>query len=489
MNEFNFSEIESFEELLNLLNNSGDEYNTELINHAYEFAKKYHSNTLRQSGKPTLTHILTVAAYIARLKLDTTSVVAALLHDVIERSDATIEEINKEFGIEVAFIVDGLSNIRKLSHQVTGEGIEDLENFKKLIFNASEDIRIVIIRIAEKLHNLISSENVPTDILQTAAKKGMKIYAPLCEHLGLGIFQRKMEETAFAILNPKEYQIISDQIENYFANKGDLIENFQLQLNKLLKEYNLKHDPIQTRRKSIYSAYLKIKRKGYLDGSELTPDMVGKLYDIYAARLIVESVEDCYVALGLLQTHFNIIQEEFIDYISNPKPNGYKSIHMIINFMNASLEVQIRTKEMHEYSEFGPACHLIYKHKANKNKGEALIQNKDLVKWQNDKSTNNDFYRIKLFADSVFIFTPKGLVIRLDKGSTPLDFAFRIHTSVGYCYAGAKVNGKMVNMNYKLDTGDIVEVITQKKENVSLDWIKSAYMNSTKARIRKRFNK
>jgi len=483
MYEFDLSAVNSLEELQKYLPKELDSKELELINAAYKFAQNIHGDTLRISGESQMSHVLTVAKYVAELNLDVVSIVAAILHDVLERSPVSMNEIDKQFGTDVAFIVDGLSHIRKLSQNVEiDEDHLDLENFKRLIFSATEDVRILIVRLLEKLHSLINISSLSEEKQKRAAERALKIYGPLAEYLGLGIVQALIEEHAFKILKPNEYKIITEEIESYFKSSQNIFSAFENEITDLLNQYDIKCYPIQVRKKGIYSAYLKIKRKFLSDGVQLIAEHVRNLFDIYAARIIVDSIEECYMVLGLVQSKYGIKPEEFNDYISMPKSNGYKSIHLLLNYMGTTLELQIRTKEMHEYNEYGPASHILYKLKAKGENGNFTLT-EDLLKWQEKGSEK---YRIKLFADSVFVFTPKGLVIRLDKGSTPIDFAFRIHTDIGYKYVGAKVNAKMVSMDYKLQTGDVVEIIIQKKDNVTLDWLKHAFMTETKARIRRR---
>mgnify|MGYP001450474825 CR=1 FL=1 len=483
MHEFDLTAINTLDELKAFLPKELDSKELDLITAAYNFALDIHGDTLRISGETQISHVLTVAKYVSELNLDVVSIVAAILHDVIERSPISMNEIDKQFGTDVAFIVDGLSHIRKLSQNVEIDDDHlDMENFKKLIFNATEDVRILIVRLLEKLHSLVNIDQLSEEKQKRAAERALKIYGPLAEYLGLGIVQALIEEHAFKILKPEEYKIITEQIDIYFKSSKEIFESFESEITHLLKQYNINYYPIQVRKKSIYSAYLKIKRKFLKDNQDLKVEHVRGLFDIYAARIIVDTMEECYMVLGLVQSKYGVKPEEFNDYIDNPKPNGYKSIHLLLNYMGTTLELQIRTKEMHEYNEYGPASHVIYKLKSKGESGSFTLT-EDLMKWQ-DKG--NEKYRIKLFADSVFVFTPKGLVIRLDKGSTPIDFAFRIHTDIGYKYVGAKVNGKMVSMDYKLQTGDVVEIIMQKKDNVTLDWLKHAFMVETKARIRRR---
>lgn len=488
MQRFDTKEIHTYEELQEFLPKDLSNKDLDLINYAYKYTLEAHaSSPLRISGKSEITHALTVAKYISQLNLDVVSIASALLHDVIEKTSITTDEVDRLFGTDIAFIVSGVSHIRKLSENVDTRNADlDMENFKKLIFSATEDVRTLIIRLAEKLHNILNIEELSLERRLRASDRGIKIYATLAEYLGLGVFQTLIEENSFKIIKPKEFKLISDEIDKYYVETKDIFTSFEQNVEELLKQYKIGYHPVQIRKKSIYSAYLKLKRKYLSEGKELSPDMVRNLFDIYASRIIVNTVEECYMVLGLLQSRFGIVNpEEFDDYIANPKPSGYKSIHLIVPFKSIKFEVQIRTVEMHEFNEYGPASHAIYKlkSKGQKKSSESFTLTEDLMKW---KEEGGERYRIKLFAESVFVFTPKGLVVRLDTGSTPLDFAFRIHTDIGYKYVGAKVNGKMVSMDYQLQTGDVIEILTQKKDNMNADWLKYAFMTETKARIRKR---
>lgn len=487
---FEIKPIKTYEELIKILERSGISYNFEEINKAYKFAQEVHENQTRLNGESYIVHILAVAGYVAQLNLDNTTIVCSILHDTVEKGGVQIDVIDKNFGTEVAFIVDGLTNIQKITKTVNNKDI-DSDNLKHLIFNATEDIRILIIRIAEKLHNLyMSNQGIPEEIRYNSALKAMNIYAPLAEYLGLGYFQRSLEDLSFKIVSPDECAVIETTIDLHFRESQTIIDKFIEELKKLLDSYNLNYINISSRRKGIYSTYKKAKRKYGTPGKKITVEDVMKLRDIHAARIILDSVEDCYLVLGLVHSKWEYEKDEFDDYISRPKPSGYRSLQTAIKFMDTFFEVQIRTKEMHEYNEFGPASHIAYKLRGNNiNAGQSFTWTKDLVKWKDSKDLNKDDFKIKAFAKSIFVFTPKGLVIRLDEDSSPIDFAFRIHTDIGYRYIGARVNGKMVAMNHKLQTGDVVEIITGKNKNATLDWLKFAKMNETKSRIKKYLNK
>ncbi len=484
MNEFIIQEIRSIDELIEILKKNSIDYDYDLINRSYEFACSKHSQQKRLTGDDFVIHLLTVAGYIGRLKLDTVSVCAALLHDVLEKAECDIDELDKEFGTEIAFIVEGLSKMRDYSKKFDKN--EKQEEFTNLIFNSSEDIRIIIIRLAEKLHNIVTIDLVDDKVRQNAARKALYIYAPLAEYLGLGVIQRLLEDYSFKVIHPKEYDEIEKSKEAFFKSKQNVINEFEEEIRELLSEYNINKYEIYSREKGTFSAYKKLKNKyKYIEKGESVSDAIkNHLKDIYAARIIVNDIESCYIVLGLIQANFDTLQEEFTDYIAHPKDNGYKSIHVLFKFQDIVLEVQIRTYEMHEHAEFGPASHIAYKLQ-NKN-SSSMTWTKDLVGWKEKTSLKKEDFKLKAFQNSIFCFTPKGMVISLPKDASPIDFAYRVHTDVGDRYNGALVNNKMVSMDHKLQTGDIVEIKTKKDINVRRDWLNHAKSTSTRARIRRR---
>lgn len=485
MKEFNIKTIESFDELIKLIDNNDIEYNLDLIRKSYEFAKKVHEGQTRKSGDKVINHCLTVAGYIAQLKLDTTSVCAALLHDSIEKGNALENQLDELFGLDIAFIVQGLREIRDYSKKFDQD--QEQNEFVNLIFSSSEDVRIVIIRIAEKLHNLYTISVLDKDKQQSSAKKGLYMYAPLAEYLGLGVIQKYIEDLSFQVLHEKEYEEIINKFNQYYESTKNIIEDFENELEILLSEYKIQNYEMHTREKGVYSAYKKLKAKYKIEekGASISKAIEENLKDIYAARIIVNTVEQCYIVLGLIQSNFETLPEEFSDYIANPKENGYKSIHVLFRYNKTIFEVQIRTSEMHQFNEYGPASHIAYK-LSNKKDISDLTWTKDLIVWKDKKNMNKDDYRIKAFQNSIFCFTPKGLVISLPKGASPIDFAYKVHTDMGDRYKGALVNNKMVSMDHELKTGDIVEVIIGKNRNVSADWLKYTKSTSTRSRIRKR---
>jgi len=479
--------IKEYSELINYLKEQNYKYDFKIIDKAYSIAKMLHEGQKRISGDDYLVHVLNVAFLIAQLNLDTNSIVASLLHDSVEKGGYSIDKIDEEFGTEVAFIIDGLTTIKNIT-QTTKNFSSDSEDLKHLILNSTEDVRILIIRIAEKLDNIYTSDNLPEEIKTTSAKKIFNIYAPLAEYMGIGYFQRELEENAFRILNREEYEISVNSIKKITEKSEEIINQFKLEFEQILKNANVSYLNLYTRIKGIYSAYKKVKMKYTPQGEKVSEAEFFKLRDLFAARVILNTVEECYIVLGIVHKHWDQDPEEFDDYIAKPKDNGYRSIQTSIYYRNIYLEVQIRTKEMHEFNEFGPASHIAYKLGQTKNTGKSYTWTKELVKWQNRDILGEDIYKIKLFANSVFVFTPKGLLIRLEKGATPIDFAFRIHTEIGLRYAGALVNGKMVNKEYILSTGEVVEILLAPKLTVNSSWLNIVKSASTKQKIRKFLN-
>lgn len=485
MKTITFAQIESFSELKKFIQDLKLTVDFDQIEKGYNFAEKAHRGQIRLSGESYEKHFLNVAAIVAQLGLDTTSIVAALLHDTVEKAGVDIEQIDKEFGTDVAFIVDGLTHIRK----ATETKLVDSDNFKHFLLSTTEDIRILIIRIAEKTHNVLNLSKVPKDVSTRAAKKIRNLYSPLAEYLGLGYLQRIMEDNAFKALEPEKYSQIETLTDKYFSKSQQVIDQFIEVISKALEKYNIVPIEVQGRRKGLWSTYRKLKNRYLKEGEEITEENFTRLKDIFAARIVLSSVEECYMVLGLIHSKFAFLHEDFDDYIASPKDNGYRSIQTIVSYENFFFEVQIRTKEMHDYNEFGPASHIAYKLKGTVKPGTSFTWTKDLVKWKkNDGITKEDF-KIKLFSNSIFVFTPKGLLIRLEKGSTPIDFAFRVHTFIGSHYTGAKVNKKMVSKDYVLSTGDTVEIILSAKPTVNESWLLSVASGTTRARIRKLLSK
>ena len=475
--DFNFSGIETFEELKK-------EYFTfkgieipPMIVEAYEFAFAKHDGQLRVvSGKPYVTHCLTVAVYTLRLGLDDTSIAASLIHDTVEDTDTKIDEIEKLFGIEVAFIVDALTIVTDIYdiavNNVTDSNMES-EVFlsRKIILKASEDIRVIMIKLCDKMHNLLTQSD---EKKASSARRVKMIWEPLAEYVGLYKFKRKFQDEVFRILDPINYKNAREAISIYVDKNKNIFKDFLESLQHIIDESRIEHYQKDARIKTVHSFYEKLKRKQKnLDFSKLD-----KTRDIFACRVLVESIQDCYLLLGLIHGKYEYFQEEYDDYIVRPKANGYRSIQTMISFGDIFIEVQIKTFTMHEFNEYGPASHITYKNKAIK--GSDVVWMKEMSNIDMNKDT-----KINVFAKSVFVFTPKGKIIRLDEGSNPLDFAYHVHTSIGNRFLGAKVNGKIVEKEYKLKTGEVCEILTGKVDHPKADWIKQVKMSHSRSQIRR----
>lgn len=480
---FNLQEVHTIEELLSELKASKIDHDLDKVQQAFDYAEKVHVGELRKNGDPRSYHLLTTAAYLARLNLDTTSVICGLLHEVLEKDKSKLAEIDNKFGTEVAFIIDGLTNVKYQSEAFDTHN-EDPANFRHLMMNSVDDIRVLLVRLANKLHNVQTLDVLAPDRKRNQANKILLIYAPLCEYLGLGQFQSIFETLAFKALQPEEYQLISNHIEKLGKDLREQLDSLTTQISDFSAKYHLQIHNISSRTKNVYSAYRKIKQKYMQPGEQLTEKHLHKIKDLLGIRVIVNTIEECYVLLGLIHENWEYYPEEFDDYIIKPKISGYKSIHTVINFEDAPVEIQIRTAEMHEYNEFGPASHIAYKLQSQSKQKTDHTWTKDLLKWKQGKLTKEDF-QIKAFAESIFVFTPKGKIIKLDKGANLLDFAFHIHTELAACYTGAKVNGTMRAMNWELKTGDIVEVLHGKQWTINPQWLQIATMNVTRMYVRK----
>lgn len=438
------------------------DFDKAFIKKAYDFMEEAHTGQKRLSGEPYISHPTWIAKVVSQLNIGEEAVVAALLHDCVEDTKITLEDVAKEFGDEVALLVSGLTEVRS---KTKGLKINEtnIEVFRKFFFSSVNDVRVLIIRLVDKLHNTLTIEYLPENRRIIYAQNIMKVYGPLAEYIGLHYFKKIIEHIAFRALYPEEAKNIEELFEN--KNKSEikamnLIEN---ELKKILKINGVNNTIVEGRIKGLYSTYMKIKRKG--------KDYQVK--DRVAIRVLTDNLVDCYTVLGLLHAKYKYLPEEFVDYISTPKENGYRSIQTTINWKNKmTAEIQIKTKEMHEFNEFGPASHIAYKMGKGvlDGKGKGMEWIKDLMKWQTDEKNINN-YRIKVLINYIYVFTPKGDVIQLPKDSTALDFAYRIHTNIGDRCKGIKINNKMSKIDTVLETGDLVEVLLSKKINVTKNWL------------------
>ncbi len=458
---------------------------TGLIKKAYEFAEAAHTGEKRLSGEPLVNHCLAVAELLAELQMDEKTIAAALLHDVLEKTDITKKDLEKEFGKTVAELVDGVTVIKKVKTR-TGEKYE-AENLRKLLLATAKDVRVVLIRLAEKLHNLQTIDSLPKEKQKMVINKVFDIYAPLAERLGVRHFKWQLEDLAFKFQNHPEHT----RIQNYLAETREerekyikkVIESLSTELKKMGIEAKVFGRP-----KHFYSIYKKLLK--YQKEGE-TADL-GKILDKLAIMILVETVDDCYKVLGIVHQLFRPLDKEFDDYIANPKPNGYRSIHTTVFGPEGKIvEVQIKTREMHEYNEFGPASHIYYKEAGKREvlPTDRLSWLKNLVAWQEEIKSEKDFERalkIDIFGDRVFVLTPQGDILDLPKGATPIDFAYAVHSEIGHACIGAKVNGKLAPLNHQLKTNQVVEILTSKTKKLpSSDWLKFVKTQTARSQIKK----
>lgn len=449
------------------------EFDKTLIKKGYDFMAQAHKAQLRYSGQLYESHPAWIAKVVAQLNIGQEAVLAALLHDCIEDTNITIDDISKEFGDEVALLVSGLTEIKSKT-----EGIKinqtNIEIFRKFFFSSINDVRVLIIRIVDKLHNCLTIEYLPKERQIFYAQDIMKIYGPLAEYVGLHYFKKRIEDIAFQILNPIEANNIKRMFEEKERDEVKALNLIKEELGKMLEINNVNGAVVEGRIKSLYSTYTKIKSKG--EGYQVR--------DRIAIRILTDNLVDCYTILGLVHARYQYFQEDFKDYISMPKTNGYRSIQTTILWKNKTmLELQIKTKEMHEFNEFGPASHIAYK-SGKKDLGMGMEWVKDLYKWQSGEN-NIKNYRVKLLTNYIYVFTPKGDTIQLPKGSTALDFAFRIHTGIGERCKGVKINNKIGKISDELKTGDLVEILLSKKINVNKNWLDLVTTQAAKEYIRK----
>ena len=458
--------------------------NDKLIEKAFDVAEKAHAGQKRKSGEPYIIHPVAVTRILADLGLDGVSICAGMLHDVPEDTDFTIDDVRREFGEQVALIVDGVTKLKKFDFQSREEA--QAESMRKMFLAMASDIRVVIIKLADRLHNM-RTLNYQTEAKQKEkSKETLEIYAPLANRLGINAFKWEFEDLALKYLEPEAYRDIALMLNSTRQERTEYID-------KVIKEIKEKVAPlgipfeIDGRPKHIYSIYKKMKTKN---------KSFDELYDLVAVRIIVDTVKDCYAILGAVHTAWKPLPMRFKDYIAVPKQNMYQSLHTtLLGADGKPFEVQIRTKEMHQTAEYGIAAHWKYKEGVNGPTGMDSNINwlKELMEWQNDVKDSKEFVealKINFFSDNVFVFTPKGDVKDFVKGSTPLDFAYSVHSQIGNRCIGAKVNGKLVPLNYELKTGDIVEIITSSaNKGPSRDWLNMVKTAQARNKIRAWFKK
>ncbi len=479
-------EQEKYFELISLLKTSGKEYDLEKIEDAFEFARQKHDGQFRKSGEPYICHPLEVAKLVVEFGFDNDSIVAALLHDVVEDTDVTYDDLKAKFGVEVANLVDGVTKLGKIPYSSREE--QQMEYLRKMFFAMAKDIRVILIKLADRLHNMRTLGACDSEKQLRISLETIEIFAPLSHRLGMQKVKIELEDTSLMYLDPVGFDMIQKKLEETTLDRNKFIDDISEQIKNRLIEYRLNFE-LEHRIKHPFSIYKKIftQNKAFEE-----------LYDIYAFRIICDSVTDCYNILGLIHDLYNPIPGRFKDYISTPKPNMYQSLHTtVIGKAGIPFEVQIRTWEMHETAEYGIAAHWKYKDKISKNNvsfDSKLTWVRNIIETQDDVSSTEDLIKslkVDLFSDEVFVFTPKGDVVNLPTGSNIIDFAYAIHSAVGNKMTGAKVNGKIVNLDYQLKTGEIIEIITTSSPNhgPSRGWISIVKTNEARTKIRQWFKR
>jgi GTP pyrophosphokinase len=483
-----YKDVESLNDqgLEKLINKLATYYSGDIIiiNEAYEFAKSKHEGQLRKSGESYIIHPVEVAFILADLQLDIDTIAAALLHDVVEDTTVSLNEIEKKFGKEIAIMVDGVTKLTRLAYSTKME--QQAENLRKMFLAMSKDIRVLLIKLADRLHNMRTLKSMEVEKQREKARETIEIFAPLAHRLGISKIKWELEDLSLRYIDPDAYYLLVDKVAKRRNEREEYIDNVIRLIKENLSKVGIEGD-IQGRPKHFYSIYKKMKNgdKGF-----------DEIFDLMAIRILVDTVKDCYGVLGIIHTIWKPIPGRFKDYIAMPKPNMYQSLHTtVVGPQGDPLEIQIRTYEMHKTAEFGIAAH--WKYKEGVNEGEEQLDLKlqwlrELLEWQRDTKNPREFMeslKIDLFTDEVFVFTPKGDVINLPSGSTPLDFAYRIHTDVGHKCIGAKINGRIVPLTYNMNNGDIVEILTSTHSTPSLDWMSIVKTSQARSKIKHWFKR
>jgi len=454
--------------------------NVDTVNKAYQFALKAHQNQKREEGVPYIIHPVAVAKILTDLKLDSATITTGLLHDTIEDTKVTYESVKEEFGEEVANLVDGVTKLSALESKAASDS--KAENFRKLILATSKDIRVLLVKLADRLHNMRTIQFVKDkDKIIRKAKETMEIYAPLADRMGMNRIRDELEDLSFSVLNKPARDLIIERLEFIKNNKDDTFKSISLELIELLKENGIEAK-IAGREKTPFSIWRKIQNKKV---------SLEQLTDIIGFRVIVKNTEDCYKAFGVFHSRFSTIPGKFKDYISTPKINKYKSIHTsVIGPRKNRIEIQIRTFEMHEFAERGIASH--WKYKSSEKFSDLSWKEYDwlrdlveIIETGNNPEHYFEFTKLQMFQENVFCFTPKGSVIKLPRSATPIDFAFAVHTKIGNSAISCSVNGQESSLQSILKNGDMVKIVTSKNASPSLHWISSAKTGKARAAIRR----
>ena len=465
--------VTKFRELMRRMRATRPNDDLGIIRKAYEYSQKHHAGQSRASGEPYLIHPLEVALVLAEMKMDPVAIVAGLLHDSVEDTSVTVVDIRKEFGEEVAHIVEGVTKISAIDFATREE--QQAENLRKMVLAMVDDIRVVLIKLADRLHNMRTLEHLPIERQQKIAQETLDIYAPIAHRLGMGKIRGELEDLGFKYVDPIGYEQVHQAVEA----RRKAGEEFLARVEKIVRD-KLQEEGItarvESRIKRIYSIHKKLQRQRI---------SVEQVYDLYAMRVITQSLQDCYAVLGIIHNLWRPVPGRIKDFIAMPRPNLYQSLHTsVISEEGQAFEIQIRTEEMHKMAEEGIAAHWKYKDGPVSAKDEQRLSwLRQVVEWQREVSDPTEFLstlKIDLYPEEVYTFTPKGKVVVLPRDSTPIDFAYSVHTEVGHTCVGAKVNGRMVPLRFKLHSGDIVEILTQPGHKPSRDWL--SVVRSSRAR-------
>ena len=469
--------VTRFRDLLRKIRSYRPNDDLALVKKAYDFSLQHHTGQTRASGEPYLVHPLEVATVLAEMRLDTTAIAAGLLHDAVEDTKVTIDEIKTEFGEQVAHIVEGVTKISKLEFASREE--RQAESVRKMVLAMVDDIRVVLIKLADRLHNMRTLQHLPPDRQQKIARETQEIYAPIAHRLGMGKIRGELEDLAFQYVDPIAYNQVKQAIESRRKEGEAFLSEVQRTIESKMKEAGIQ-GRVDARIKRMYSIWQKLQRQRI---------SVDQIYDMLALRVITESVNDCYAVLGIIHNQWRPVPGRIKDFIAMPRPNLYKSLHTTVIAENGhAFEVQIRTEEMHKMAEEGIAAHWKYKDGPVSARDEQrLAWLREVVDRQRDEKNSGDFLanlKIDLYPEEVYTFTPKGRIVVLPREATPIDFAYSVHTEVGHTCVGAKVNGRIVPLRYKLRSGDIVEILTQPGHNPSRDWLQLAKSSRARQKIK-----
>src|SRR5579871_3795486 len=470
-------------DILDLVKSYHPQADLDLIRKAYVCSAKYHAGQVRKSGEPYLSHALEVAKILAELKLDEASICTGLLHDTVEDTEATRDEIEAVFGRDIAYLVDGVTKLSQIKFHSSEE--KQAENFRKMLVAMSRDIRVLLVKLADRLHNMRTLQYMPAEKQERIALETMEIYAPLANRLGINWLKAELEDLSFKYIKPWDYRNLREKIGKTKKERARFIEEVSRELDKALNDADMKNFEVEGRPKHLWSVYRKMIDKGLA---------FDEIHDLIAFRVLVDTLGQCYEALGNIHSKWRPIPGRFKDYIAMPKPNGYRSLHTtVVGPKGERIEVQIRTKRMHEVAEAGIAAHWKYKahgesHLSLDETSEKSFQwLRQLMNWQRDLTDPNEFLesvKVDLFSDEVYVFTPRGDVIELPRGATPVDLAFAIHSDVGMQCIGAKVNNRIVPLRYVLENGDNCEIITQKNQRPKKDWLEFVKTSRARTKIR-----